>query len=546
MRFFTLLIIILSSSFISAYSNNYHIGPGMEYDKIADAPWNALSPGDTVFIHWKDTPYKEKWVVNLRGQEGAPIVVSGVANMDGELPKIDGNNAETPQNLDFWNENRGVIKVGGASAPNTDMPSDIVIENLDIHSGRPPYKFTDDQGLEQDYNNNCAAVFIEKGERITVRHCILRDCGNGLFASRAASDILIEYNHIYDNGIEDRYYEHNNYTEAAGIIFQFNHFGPLREGCDGNNLKDRSKGTVIRYNWIEDGNRQLDLVNTGSEDFFNDPSYHETFVYGNILVEGEGQGNSQIIHYGGDSEDQSLYRKGTLYLYNNTIISKRSGNATMVRLSTSEEKCVCVNNIIYTIADGSKFAILNDKGEITMKNNFIKPGWVVSHGSYDGTVNDLGNLEAASPGFTDFEAMTLTLREKSPCIDAGALLEEAYFQDYMPEFEYVKHMESQERNENGIIDIGAYEAPMSESVELEADDEIISASPNPIKDRCRIRCPEAGRIIIYNLFGEIVLDKNNSGSEFLWEPAAELPNGVYFARVITGETSRTIKLQMMR
>ncbi len=173
------------------------------------------------------------------------------------------------------------------------------------------------------------------------------------------TDLVVENNYIYDNGIEGRIYEHNNYTEAYGILFQFNHFGALRSDCDGNNLKDRSAGCIIRYNWIEDGNRQLDLVDSDDEGFYSDPVYRSTFVYGNILVEGEGEGNSQIIHYGGDGGDESRYRKGTLYLYNNTIVSTRSGNTTLIRLSTDEESCDARNNIIYTTASGSSLAMLN-------------------------------------------------------------------------------------------------------------------------------------------------------------------------------------------
>jgi len=44
-----------------------------------------------------------------------------------------------------------------------------------------------------------------------------------------------------------------------------------------------------------------------------DPRYRTTFVYGNVLVEHDDQSNSQILHYGGDSGDTTIYRKGTLY-----------------------------------------------------------------------------------------------------------------------------------------------------------------------------------------------------------------------------------------
>ena len=43
------------------------------------------------------------------------------------------------------------------------------------------------------------------------------------------------------------------------MLYQYNHFSHLRKDCTGTNLKDRSAGNVIRYNWIEGGNKQIDL-----------------------------------------------------------------------------------------------------------------------------------------------------------------------------------------------------------------------------------------------------------------------------------------------
>ena len=68
----------------------------------------------------------------------------------------------------------------------------------------------------------------------------------------------------------------------------------------GNNLKDRSAGLVVRYNWLEGGNRLLDLVESDFPSYYENPSYRNTYVYGNVLVEQDG-GNSQVIHYGGDN-----------------------------------------------------------------------------------------------------------------------------------------------------------------------------------------------------------------------------------------------------
>ncbi len=46
---------------------------------------------------------------------------------------------------------------------------------------------------------------------------------------------------------------------------------------------------------IESGSRQLDLVESDNDDIVDDPSYGTIFVYGNVLVEPDGAGNSQIV-----------------------------------------------------------------------------------------------------------------------------------------------------------------------------------------------------------------------------------------------------------
>ncbi|MCZ6632549.1 MAG: right-handed parallel beta-helix repeat-containing protein [bacterium] len=256
-------------------AEHYEVGPQKPLQQIGDVPWESLGAGDTIFIHARPEPYREKWVICRQGTATHPIVVRGIPDPNGRLPVIDGRNATTRKTLNFWNEKRGVIKIGGANVPSDTMPRHIIIENLDIRSGRPPFTFTGRDG-QTEYAKNCAAIFLEKGEHITLRNCILRDSGNGFFCASQSSNVLVERCYIYDNGIEDRFYEHNNYTEANGIIFQFNRFGPLRKGCRGNNLKDRSAGTVIRYNWIEGGNRQLDLVDSDHKHLIENPAYRST------------------------------------------------------------------------------------------------------------------------------------------------------------------------------------------------------------------------------------------------------------------------------
>jgi hypothetical protein len=447
-----------------AWSTDYVVGPDIGMlANIGDVPWESLGPGDRVLIHWRYTPYKEKWVICRSGTAEEPIVVSGVPGPAGELPTIDGRNATTRTDLSYWNEERGVIKIGGASTPADTLPAHIVVENLDIRSGRPPFAFTNDSGSASSYHSNAAAIYVEKAEHLTIRNCILRDSGNGLFVGAYAGqtrDILIERNWIYDNGIEGSYYEHNTYTAAIGITYQFNRMGRLRNGCGGNNLKDRSAGLVVRYNWLEDGNRQLDLVDAEDSDVLvNHPDYSTTFVYGNVLIESDGEGNSQILHYGGDSGTTAAYRKGTLHFFHNTVISTRSGNTTLVRLSTNDEAADVRNNIIYTTASGSHLAMLAADGHLELRTNWMMDGWVGSHSGLTGSIVDYGtNILGTNPAFRDVANQDFSPSQGSVCENAGGTLADAVLPHHYPTSQYTRHQRASDRLDSSNLDLGAFVA----------------------------------------------------------------------------------------
>ncbi len=408
------------------------MAPEKRTPSIGDVPWETLAPGDRVLIHWRSAPYKEKWVIGRSGTKDKPIVISGVRAPYGKLPVIDGNGATTREALSYTNESRGVIKIGSSNVPKDAMPSHIVIENLDVRSGRPPYSFTGHGGSgdTQSYSDNAASIYIEKAQNVIIRNNIIRDSGNGLFIGvfgGETQNILVEGNHVYDNGVEGSIYQHNSYTSAMGITFQYNRYGPLRKGCGGNNLKDRSAGLVIRYNWLEGGNRQLDLVDGEDHPSVpNAPSYSETFVYGNVLLEPSDDGNSQIVHYGGDNGDESIYRKGTLFFHNNTVVSRRSGNTTLLRLSTNSESADVRNNVIYVTGSGSSLAMLSKNGVLNLSNNWLSSGWKDSHDSFGGTLNAQKNLDTeTAPGFVDQANGDFQLAAGSACIDAGVALDPA-------------------------------------------------------------------------------------------------------------------------
>jgi hypothetical protein len=522
------IVSLLLLAGLNCFATTYEVKPNTALDTIAEVPWASLQPGDTVLIYWKPTAYREKWVICRQGTAALPITVRGMLGPNGERPVIDGNGATTPTDLNYWNENRGTIKIGGANVPADTMPKYITIENLEIRGAFQGYQFTRFNGQTQSYAQNAAPIYVEKAENLTIRNCIITDGGNGLFIGSSDTDtsrnILVEGNYIYGNGNSGSAFEHNNYTAAINITFQYNHFGPLRAGANGVGLKDRSAGLVVRYNWIEGGNRNLDLVDAeDSTQILNDPTYHKTFVYGNVLIKQDG-GNNQTTHYGGDSGTTSEYRKGTLYFYNNTIVSTRSGNTVVFRLSTIDETCDARNNIFYTTAAGTSLAMLAETGTLSLANNWAKSGWRNSFESpFGGTVTGGSTfVTGTSPGFADAANQDFRLVSAGQAVNAGTVLNPAVLPANNVIRQYVKHQSSETRPVDATLDIGAYEFAADAPVQI-----VTLLMPNPILFRHYERTMQAS---------------GGSGS-YVWSiTAGSLPPGIILDTA-TGRISGRAKLK---
>jgi hypothetical protein len=430
----------------------YEVGTGKPLSGIGEVPWEALRPGDTVRIHWRAQPYHEKWVLCCRGTQEQPITVTGVPGPKGQLPVIDGQDATKRTVLSYWGEERGVLKIGGANKPSDKMPAHLVVENLDIRGARRPYTFAGRKGATA-YSKDAASVIVEKADHLLLRNLTLHDSGNGLMISAQSSNVRVEGCHIYDNGNPSSASEHNAYTECNGIVFEGNHFGPLRKGCLGINLKDRSAGLVVAHNWIEGGSRQLDLVDaTGNKALNASPAYRRTLVYGNVLIENEDGGNNQIVHYGGDSTKTAGYRKGVLYFYHNTVVSHRTKTTVLFRPSTPDEKVECHGNILHVSVPKMKLSLMGGSGTLTMGKNWLTSGWVTAVEELKLELKTLEpSLEGKDPGFVSLAKMDLTLLPESPCKGAAPALAADLPK---PARRYVKHQKLEEISAGNSSNLG--------------------------------------------------------------------------------------------
>jgi hypothetical protein len=462
----------------TAGGRDFSVGPGQRYANLGDVPFESLVAGDTVRIFWREQPYREKLMISGQGTASRPIRVCGVPGPDGQLPVVDGQDATTRSQLDFpfdGHQVRGLVIIGHKHGDPWELtPSYIVLEGLEVRNAAPPYTFTDRSGKKAAYSNIAAGIFVERANHLTIRGCTVTANNNGIFAGTGGGpvgltqNVLIERNYVHDNGSLADYYEHNVYNEASNVIYQYNRFGSPRGGKSGvlgANIKERSAGVVIRYNWIEDGAHILDIVDAQeSKDVTRSmPSFHTTYVYGNVMIRGTTPSGS-MIHYGGDSGVFDDYRKGTLYFYNNTVVVKNQGYPPYTRtpvfeLSTNDERLDSRNNVYFsTIAPDDLHAIgmLGARDQVssgiaTFAGDWVKNGWT-AHDLTRGAkvdlkaqVRDLEKMKRGDlPGFRDLAAEVYSLPASA---GAPVALRPDVPVELLPTSQYVRHQQGRSRAE---------------------------------------------------------------------------------------------------
>lgn len=459
-------------------NRTFNVGTSQTYTSLGAVPWGTLTAGDTVRIHYRATPYREKILISGFGTATNPITVCGVADpTTGALPVIDGNNATTATNIPWYydgTQTRGVVIIAmrDGNVYGT-KPTHVTVKGLEIRGGYYQYQYTNSAGARQYYPGVAAAVFVERGENITITGNTITDSGNGLFVASGGDEaslsrnIIIDGNYIYGNGTPtdparglDNFHRHNLYTEADRVTMQNNFFGPQREGAAGNNIKDRSAGTVIRNNFIMGGAHLLDLVDP--EDAYQLiatlPYYRQTYVYENIFINRNTDAGN-MVHYGGDLGVPGNTRQGTLYFYNNTVVIQqnqdRHWETSLLQLETAAETADLRNNVIYKEGTAT-LNILNDNvGRANFGRNWITPGYVAG-----GNISGLENLIVGSnPGFTNLATYNLRPTASSPLVDVGGPLHPNVPTQHQTLYEYRNGAAPALRPLNGSTwDFGALEA----------------------------------------------------------------------------------------
>lgn len=488
----------------SGSGNCYNIGPGQTYANINDFDWNQLQAGDTVRIHYRSTPYREKICIRGEGEPDNPIVVCGVKGPNGELPIISSNNATA--NSDFfyswssgqsWYSDYGTIVIGrGKNDSWGHQPKHITIQGLHLEGAYNEYQYTLD-GTTRGHTDGAAGVYVSGAENITIRECVITDNGNGIFVLSKASenelsrDILIEHNYLYGNGNVDSWLRHNLYVQAINATYQYNRFGRNRDGSLGGNLKDRSAGTIIRYNWFEGSLRFIDIVEAQehAELAMAEPQYNEAYVYGNSFTMLGSVDGLALVHWGFDSVPENT-RKGTMYFYNNTVTmyvdSTRHWRTELFNLSTPDAISECFNNVIYLTneTNGQTPSTLyingnsseNDReptstmGVTNLGVNWISNGWENGYG----VVNGASNVITGGEGDLPIDLTSLEIDPNGPghvnLLDSSQSLVAGIPIEHQVANQYVRHGDGVPRIIYGsAMDLGAFELAAGPEMDIQSN-----------------------------------------------------------------------------
>jgi len=434
--------------------NTYDVGPGKQYTELTDVPWLSLQGGDVVNIHYRSTPYRTKVGLRPLGTATAPVYINGVTDTSCNRPMVSGAGAVTAKDAIAANffplvSNLGVFTIFRLPTDSRDTytPGYITIQNLHISGASSKNTFTNHTGATQAYDDGAAAIYAVRVNHLTVENCEITGNGNGVFTNtRGGSSIdhsaylVFRRNKIHLNGNANRSTEHNFYTQGYRVLFEGNDIG---QAYGGSSLKDRSSGTVIRYNRVIASARALDLVETEEEyatTVQSDPLNDFAWVYGNVIINDYYQPlgiSGRPIHFGFDNTP-SRARKNTLFFYGNTYINRSTWTkwyyTTVFQLGGNDDwlpypdMAVEASGNVFWNDDGStqwRFLANNTNGKIRFRGtnylptNRYQDDSVVSGTStrrYDYTGHTM--IEGDAPGI---DAATFVPSSTSPVLNKGIL-----------------------------------------------------------------------------------------------------------------------------
>ena len=485
----------------------YDLGGGNnDYTNAEDVPWDSLEAGDVVNV-WPGT-YPLTCRISGQGTQTNKIVINGVV-VNGSAPTFTGLNAPSAADitLENWStyadfvEGLGVfILFRSQSDTAPHKPSHITFQNLKIEGAKYNTSYTAVGGGSKLYATGAAAVYAPgaAADDILVQNCEITGNSNGLFCNSTGADTTqsgtssdsvsinwtIRGNKIHLNGNASRDREHNLYIQCENPIYEGNWIGPLVDGALGSAVKDRSSGTIIRYNTIYSAARLLDIVDSeGAFGYFATSDldkYDSCHIYGNILINDwdaypDGPHSGASIHWGGDTGvidpllTRSIAHLGTMYFFYNTVIIRADNTDVWnYRLFDSEfgNTFECRNNIFNVLGTTNWHWMSGDgTGDSTLNmesaNLFYAPNISSENVGLNGTptMNNNDTRYTTNPDLIDAYNSSLLLRnfniDSTNDAQGNAVTLPTSFTNFPVNKMYKDHYDSETRNTN--VDIGALE-----------------------------------------------------------------------------------------
>jgi hypothetical protein len=374
-----------------------------------DVPWLDLQAGDVVNIHYRPEPYRTLIGLRAQGTQDEPVIINGVTNDSCQRPIVSGENADYARDArrnSFGGkalEGAGIVTIYHlpSDSSETYTPRHIVIQNLKLTGAHAGNSFYTMAGAQQGWAHFSAGIYAVRVHDLTVENCEITGNGLGVFTNTKgdtpeeySANVIIRRNQIYLNGNPGRFFEHNLYIQARRALYEGNFIG---QAWGGSSLKDRSSGTVIRYNKILSSARALDLVETEEENFKvlqADPLYPYAWVYGNLIVNDSSAQTGfavNVVHWGFDN-DVGRGRSGTLFFYHNTLVNKVAQKAFWYSvpfqigrdaLAPEGATVEAAGNAFIQLGD-SEWRFLSQAGSLRFKGvNYVPQTWFPSNPKFD-------------------------------------------------------------------------------------------------------------------------------------------------------------------
>lgn len=468
MKAVAIIISIFFLQNIILLSKTFRVGAEQEY-KVPSSVATLVQDGDTVLI---DAGIYSGDVAIWRANY---IILKGVGNTYAHL-KAAGKSAEKKA---IW-----VIK-GDSN----------IVENIE---------FSDCKVADK----NGAGIRLE-GTDLVVNHCYFHDNQDGiLLGKNLESEVIVRFSEFSYSGYGQGF-SHNIYIgNIKKFIFEFCY---THHANKGHTIKSRAEENIIRYNRIMDtwdgvSSMLIDLPNGGN-----------SFIVGNVLMQGENAENSKMITYGKEGLKNKI---NNLYVVNNTFVNYRH-SAKFLDAVDGTNYIYMTNNIFAGVG------------------GFVMPDDVDSiNNVYYQNINDVF--------FVAPDSLNYHLSSQSPAIDLGKSAK----YDLVPLYEYVHPLSFKERYKDNLIDLGAFEYQKPINVTENKFDEKLNIYPNPFNNFCKIQAEDFTQIKIFDILGnEIASFESQSQSNnntICWYPKPNLKTGVYIIKVIYHKNVETKRILYLK